>query len=261
MKIRTIIAEDQSAAREGLNQLMVNESDFEVVALAKNGIEAIEMINELRPDLILLDIQMPGATGFEVLSSIEEQWMPGVIFISAYDEFALKAFEINAIDYLLKPYAEERLKEALAKVRASILSRSLQNDQAAIKRLLNYHQQQLADEDQGKPLQTEKDRFLIKEQGRIHFVPFADIIWVEAFDYYCKLYTDKRVHLIRKPMKTIEQELPAEFVRIHRSFIVRTDQISQVEKSTYGAVLSLNNGHSLNVSQKYWKLLKAKLQA
>jgi two-component system, LytTR family, response regulator len=262
MKITTIIAEDQKDARDGLELLLNKMQDFEIIGLAKNGIEAIEQINERKPDLLLLDIQMPGANGFEVLNSLDEAITPSVIFLTAFDEFAIKAFEVNAIDYILKPYTNERLSEALDKVKASLISQSLPKSIVEIKQLIRFYEHQKNNGLNNSHItETDSKRFIIKELGKINIVNFKDLFWVEAFDYYSKLHTTKGTFLIRKPMKEIEAELPEEFIRIHRSFIVRIDQISQIRKDTYGGTVFLNNDINLSVSRRYWKKMKANLQS
>ncbi len=257
MRIRTIIAEDQADARNGLKLLLDKMSDFDIVAQAKNGVEAIEQVNEHKPDLLLLDIQMPGANGFEVLYSLDEAIIPNVMFITAYDEFAFKAFEVNAIDYLLKPYSNDRLEIALEKAKKSFITQSLPKSIHEIKRLIRFYaEQKISDKESSHITEMSSGRFIIKELGKINIVYFSDLIWVEAFDYYSKLHTKKGIFLIRKPLKEIEKELPSAFARIHRSFIVRLDQVTQIRNETYGGIIILKNNKTLSVSSRFWKKVK-----
>jgi two-component system, LytTR family, response regulator len=260
MRIKTIIAEDQREAREGLERLISADQNFEVVGVAKNGIEALELTQSMRPDLLLLDIQMPGANGFEVIYSLNTEVIPHVIFITAYDEFALKAFEVNAVDYILKPYTDQRLNEALQKARKAIASKSLPDSIHEIQRLIKfYDDHQKLEKKHGDIIEHGTDRFVIRETGKIRLVYFHDLIWVEAFDYYSKLHTVKGTYLIRKPIKEIEAELSSDFVRIHRSFIIKIDQIKQILKEPYGGTALLKNGHSISISSRYWKSVKLSL--
>ena len=256
MKIKTIIVDDQHDARQGLELLLSSQTDFELVGQAKNGLEALDLVRSKKPDLIFLDIQMPGIDGFEVLNSIEREQLPDVIFTTAFDEFAIKAFEVSAIDYLLKPYSDQRFEEALEKAKLEYDNRALRMANNKVKSLLKYYQNHGVSTDTVIEEDSRTNRFVIKENGRIKIIEFDSVIWVEAFDYYSKLHTASSTHLIRKSMKKIEEELPDTFLRIHRSFIVRADQIQEIRKEHYAGSLVLKNGNGLAVSAKYWKQLK-----
>ncbi|MEQ9404702.1 MAG: LytTR family DNA-binding domain-containing protein [Cyclobacteriaceae bacterium] len=257
MNIRTFIAEDQPHARKGLEVLINNTPEFEVIGSAKNGIEAIEGIRSLQPDLLLLDIQMPGANGFEVLYTLGEKAPKNVIFITAYDQFAIRAFEVNAIDYLLKPYTNKRLEQALDKVRGFQAVHSLPGTFSEIAQLLQFYITQKDLEKENKSItESEQHRFIIREYGKITIVYFDQLLWVEAYDYYSRLHTNKGTFLIRKSLRKIEEELPSVFQRIHRSFIVRMDQVRYIEKRGYGGELYLKNDLKLRVSSRYWKAVK-----
>ncbi len=244
--IKTIIVEDEKLARDLIRDYLVGHQDFEIIGEYEDGFSGLKAINELKPDLVFLDIQMPKLTGFEMLEVLEHN--PAIIFTTAYDQYALRAFEHNALDYLLKPYSAERFEEALAKARERIKTGE---GKKSIDRLMKDREQQT------EPIQ----RVVVKSRSKIHVIPVDSILYLEAQDDYVMLYTRDAKHLKQKTMKFFESRLPAEdFVRIHRSYIVRISEIAHMqlyEKESY--IVILKNGTKLPVSKTGLPKLKAKL--
>ena len=243
--IKTIIVEDEKLARDLIKDYLQNHEDFELIGEYEDGFSGLKAINEMKPDLIFLDIQMPKLTGFEMLEVLEHH--PAIIFTTAYDQYALKAFEHNALDYLLKPYSKDRFDEALGKARERVQS----GDTESISRLVEHRDEQ----------EDEIHRVVVKSRSRISVIPVDDIIYLEAQDDYVMIYTLQSKHLKQKTMKFFEAHLPvADFVRIHRSYIVKLSEIAQMqlyEKESY--IVILKNGVKLPVSKSGLPKLKKKL--
>lgn len=252
-KIRTIIVDDEFDAREGVKTLLENDAEINILGLCKNGIEAIDMINEHKVDLMFLDIQMPVVNGFEVVNSISSNRLPHIIFVTAYDQYALKAFEIHAIDYILKPFTNQRFRDSLQRAKQMIYQEKLQTEQEKLKLL--------SEELSGKNVQTEsliasieeKQRLIVKERGKIHFVPMANIIWLEAYDYYVKIHVKDHFYLIRERLKKLEEKLPeTTFLRIHKSSIINTNHILNIQSIESGEFsILMDNQLQLKVSRNY----------
>ena len=240
--IRVVIVDDEPAARRGLRRLMEAYDRIEIVGELQHGGELIDQIDSLNPDLVLLDIQMPECDGFEAISLIGPEKMPPVIFITAYDQFAIKAFEIHAFDYLLKPVDKTRFKEAITRAISSI---ETQSDGERVKRLENM----IADARPPSP----QDRFVVKGAGRIYFVNGADIDWVESAGNYVVLHAGGREHLIRSSMTDAETRLAAhQFVRVSRSSLINLDKITEFQplgKGVYDVVLQ--NGRVIRTSRHF----------
>jgi len=243
--IKTIIVEDEKLARDLIKDYLQNHEDFELIGEYEDGFSGLKAINEMKPDLIFLDIQMPKLTGFEMIEVLEHH--PAIIFTTAYDQFALKAFEHNALDYLLKPYSKDRFDEAVGKARERVQS----GDKDSIARLVEHRDEQ----------EDEIHRVVVKSRSRINVIPVEDIIYLEAQDDYVMIYTLQSKHLKQKTMKFFEAHLPLEdFVRIHRSYIVKLSEIAQMqlyEKESY--IVILKNGIKLPVSKSGLPKLKKKL--
>jgi two-component system LytT family response regulator len=244
--IKTIIVEDERLARDLIKDYIESHEDFEIIGEYEDGFSGLKAINEMKPDLIFLDIQMPKLTGFEMLEVLDHH--PAIIFTTAYDQYALKAFEHNALDYLLKPYSKDRFDEALGKAREKVQSG---DNAGSIARLVEHREQE----------EDEIHRVVVKSRSRIHVIPVDDIIYLEAQDDYVMVYTLQSKHLKQKTMKFFEVHLPVEdFVRIHRSYIVKLSEISQLqlyEKESY--IVILKNGVKLPVSKSGLPRLKKKL--
>jgi two-component system LytT family response regulator len=241
-KLRVVIVDDEQIAREGVRVQLKKESDAEVVAECANGLEAVTAIQELRPDLVFLDVQMPGMDGFEVLQAIGAKTPPAVIFVTAYDKYALKAFDVNAIDYLLKPYDEERFQKAFRRARAEILQAKAGSLDQKLHSLL-------------ETIRPEKylERLVVKAAGRIFFLQVTELDWIEAADNYVSLHVGNESHLVRETLTALESKLdPDEFVRIRHSTIVNIRRIKELHPLFRGEYeIRLQSGARLTSSRRY----------
>jgi two-component system LytT family response regulator len=241
MKVRTIVVDDEPLARDRLIQLLRAEQDIEVIGEAANGREAIQLIRKERPALVFLDVQMPELDGFGVLAELSEEERPAVVFVTAYDKFALKAFDVHAIDYLLKPFDKERFQTALHRALDHL---SRQKPQAI-------HDQLTALLQELRPA-PQPDRIAVKSEGRVVFVKTGDIDWVEAADNYVSLHVGKDSHLLRETMTSIESRLPKQFLRISRSTIVNTERIKELQPLFHGEyAVILRDGTRLTLSRSH----------
>lgn len=240
--MRTIIIDDEKLARNLLKSFLSDIKEIEIIDEAENGFEGLKKINEHKPDLIFLDIQMPKLNGFELLELLEENDRPQVIFSTAYDEYAIKAFEQNAVDYLLKPFSEERLLQAVNKV---------QNTPKTASKIAKID----------LPHREAQNRIVIKDGSEISIIPVDDVRFIEAQDDYVEIHTKSKKHLKQQTMKYYEKVLdPKVFVRIHRKFIVKVTEINKLEKygkETYLAIL--HAGEQLSVSAGGYQKLKVVL--
>ena len=242
-KIRTLIVDDQLLAREMLRRMLKDEADMEIVGMPASGPEAVEAIHSLSPDLVFLDVRMPELDGFGVLAQIESDRMPAIIFVTANDDFALRAFDVHAVDYLVKPCTRERFQTALQRARRQIQ----RNDAGAIQRRLT----SLLEDLKAQPRLAE--RLPVKSEGRIIFLRLPDIDWVEAADNYVKLHVGNEAHMLRETMTSLESKLPAErFLRISRSAMVNIEQIKELQPMFHGEyVVILRNGARLTLTRGY----------
>lgn len=268
-KIRTLIIDDEPAARRGIRSLLEHDEDVVVVGEAASGREAVEKIRAERPDLVFLDVQMAEMNGFKVLESLGDCPPPAVIFVTAFDEHALQAFEVNAVDYLLKPYDDDRFWAAMRRAKTEIVRR--QTDLLSLKlgNLLGYLKSAAADPapaagpaaaiPANPPAESiTRDRVLLKAGGEIHFLKAEEIDWVEAEGDYMKFHAAGRVHLLRETMGNLEERLdPKRFVRIHRSTIVNIDRVRKLSPSFAGEyAVILNDGTKLRLSRGYHERLQ-----
>jgi len=239
-----LIVDDEPLARERVRSLLKSETDFEVIAECANGAEAISAVKEHRPDLIFLDIQMPGMDGFEALRSIGKDLMPVVIFVTAFDQHALKAFEVHALDYLLKPFKVARFQETLMRARKTL---SVRDTQGLPKGLLELLERASADS-AGRDYLA---RIAIKTGDRTFFVKTAQIEYIEAAGNYLVLHVAKENHVIRETLTSLEAKLdPKKFIRINRSTMVNVDQIKELQPLFKGEhVVVLHNGKQLTLTR------------
>ncbi|NTV74400.1 MAG: response regulator transcription factor [Holophaga sp.] len=237
--IRSLIVDDEVLARQRLRRLLADHPDLEVAGECSNGLEAVRDIEALRPDLVFLDIQMPELDGFGVIEEVGPDRMPPTLFVTAYDQFALKAFEVHALDYLLKPFDPERFAAALARVRTWIHGSPRPSLEPMLKQV---------QADRPPP-----ERLLVKEGTRYAFVRPATIQWVEAEDNYVRLHVEGTSHLVRQTMSGMLDKLsPSRFRRIHRSAIVNLDFIRHLEPWTGGDYLvTMKDGSQLTMSRTY----------
>ena len=243
MKLRVLIAEDEPLARERLRELLMAEKMIEIVAECVSGQETLNAIKQTQPDLVFLDVKMPDLDGFDVIKGLNRTHPPVIIFVTAYDGFALRAFEVHAADFLLKPFDRERFQTALERARERLHRRGGQH---------KHHQlsEVLADSE-SHPKRPK--RLTIKSQGRISFVNTADIDWVAAADNYVELHVGQTTHLLRTSITSLAEQLPRnQFVRISRSHLVNLDRINEIRSKTHGDYLILlRNGTRLTGTRTY----------
>jgi two-component system, LytTR family, response regulator len=248
VKIRTVIADDEELARRGLRALSRRCADLELICECRNGREAVDAIHRHRPDLVFLDVQMPGKTGFDVVSAIAEGPRPYVVFVTAYDKFALQAFEVHALDYLLKPVNEERFDAALARVREAM---SQAADNAIAQRF-----RQVAADLQVVPAPSTVpvvDRLPIKVNGRIIVIRLADVDWIGADGDYVSVHVAGKSWLMRETINAVELRLALSgFVRIHRSALVNAERVKELRPRDKGEyIVVLNDGTELKLTRSY----------
>ena len=241
MKLRTIVVDDEPLARERLLKLLRGEDNVEIVGEAENGRQAVALIRREKPDVVFLDVQMPELDGFGVLAELAPDERPAVVFVTAYDKFALKAFDVHAVDYLLKPFDKERFQTA---VRRALEHLTREKPEAV-------HEKLAALLSELRPPQ-QMDRIAVKADGRVIFIKAADIDWVEAADNYVSLHVGKESHLLRETMSSIESRLPKQFLRISRSTIVNSDRIKELQPLFHGEyAVILRDGTKLTLSRSH----------
>jgi two-component system LytT family response regulator len=248
---RVVIADDEPLARERLRTLLADQPWVQIVAECKNGTEVVDAVTRLRPDLVFLDIQMPGSNGFEVIEAIGAARMPLVIFVTAFDKYALRAFDVHALDYLLKPFDRERFEQALIRARDQLERRTNGDFE---RRLLELVQDL-------KPVTPRLERFVIKSGGRVFFVRADEIDWIEAAGNYVKLHVGADAHLFRETMNALEAQLdPDTFFRIHRCHIVNIERVKELQPWFNGEyVVFLRNGTRLTLSRGYREKLQDRI--
>ena len=247
--IRTLIADDEPLARRGIRHLLERQTGIEIVGEASGGVEAADLIQNLRPDLVFLDVQMVGCDGFETLARVGPALAPVVVFVTAYDEYALRAFEFNAVDYLLKPYDDARFIAALSRARDLVMRKRTDVVDSRLERLMEH-------------LEGEnRDRILIRSSGEIIFLKTGEIDWIEAEGDYVKFHVSGRAHLMRGTMSKLEERLdPNRFIRIHRSTIVNSDRLRKLSPSFDGEyAVVLQDGTKLRLSRGYQDRIRALL--
>jgi two-component system LytT family response regulator len=228
MTLRTLIVDDEPLARERVRMMLGMHDDVAVVGEYGDGQQAIDAIRTQRPDLVFLDVQMPGVDGFGVLRALEGEVMPYVVFVTAYDQYALRAFEVHALDYVLKPFNAERFSQALQRARSAIAKRDEGEVGVDRDRLRSLVASLTAE-------QREKQRIVVKSSGRVFFVKVDDIDWIEAEGNYVRLHMGAQSHLLRETMKGMESVLDtSQFIRIHRSTIVNADRIRELQPLFHG---------------------------
>ncbi|HTM58039.1 MAG TPA: LytTR family DNA-binding domain-containing protein [Candidatus Udaeobacter sp.] len=242
--IRTVIVDDEAPARALLRQYLGAEPGLEVVGECTNGFEALKQIGDLSPDLVLLDVQMPKLDGFEVLELLEKP--PAVVFVTAYDEYALKAFEVHAVDYVLKPIGRERLAEAIRHVRERLAAPKAEAPRAA--------SLATAARAPGRFI----ERVLVKDGVNVHVIPVERLDWIEAQDDYVSIHAEGKSHLKPQPIAEIAEGLdPARFVRIHRSYVLNVERLARLELYAKDSRMAiLKDGKQLPVSRAGYARLK-----
>jgi two-component system LytT family response regulator len=259
--LRVLIVDDEPLARQRIEDLIAHEDSVRIVGTASNGDEAVEAIRRLEPDLVFLDVQMPGKTGVEVVRSIGPNAMPATIFVTAFDRHALEAFELAALDYLVKPFDDERFEQALARARRMI---GLEQVNELRSKLLAVLQDDAAEDTGSRSPRADSqylERITVEGRGKVSFVPVSDIDYITASGPYAEIHAGDKTHLIRESMQVLEDRLdPAEFLRIHRSIIVRTPLIETLHKAAGGDYeVQLKGGQRLRVSRTRREELERRL--
>lgn len=243
MPLRAAVVDDEPLAREKLRGFLARLPGFSLAGEAADGLAAIALIERERPDLVLLDIQMPELDGFEVLTALDPAAVPYVIFVTAYDHYAVKAFEVGAVDYLLKPVAPDRFEQAMTRAEREILGGGAGALAERLARAL----------EAAAPARPRLDRFLIRERERSRFVSAAEVDWIEAAGNYLKLHTRDGIHLLRGTLKDLLPRLdPGRFARIHRTTIVNLERVRYLEPWSHGdQVVVLERGERLTLSRRF----------
>ena len=253
-KIRALIVDDEPFARERVRRLLTSDADIELVGECADGFAAVQMIEERAPDLLFLDIQMPGKTGFDVLEELDAEQTPVVVFLTAYDQYAVRAFDACALDYLLKPFDEERFERALHRAKTQIRRDATLED---------------SEDDMASPFASREatgatnaaatlERFVVKAAGRIFFLKADEVDWIEAYGNYVRLHVGKSAYLLREPIGSMEARVDANrFLRIHRSALVNVERIREMQPMFHGQyTVVLHDGTQLTLSRRY----RSKLQ-
>ncbi len=249
MKIRVLIADDEPLARERVRRFLESDPEIEIRGECGNGLETVAALEELRPDLVFLDIQMPELDGFGVIQCVGVERMPAIVFVTAYDQYAVKAFEAHALDYLLKPFSRERFRQSLAWAKEVIAKGQSQSlNQRVMDFLRDY-----------KPAPRYLERIIVKSAGRIQLLKTGEADWFQAAGNYVEIHARAQTHLIRETMNHLETRLdPARFQRIHRCTMVNLDRVQEIH--TYfnnEYVVILKDGTKLTMSRKYKEKLSS----
>ena len=250
-EIKVLIVDDELLGRKRIRSLLGEHADVKIVGECANGSEAVEAIRNLKPELVFLDVQMPETDGFGVVETVGAENMPPVIFVTAYDKYAVPAFEINAVDYLLKPFDEERFEKALDRAKRGLRNQEPTEIKENLRKLLT--------EVKSEPKYLK--RIPVKSAGGTTLVLTEEIDWISAAGHYLELHTGNETHLIREKLSVIETKLdPQNFVRIHRSTIVNLDRIKSLHPMFNGdQLVVLKNGRELNLSRNYYDKLMTRL--
>jgi len=234
--------DDESLARERIREMLEGDPEIEIVGDCANGKEAIQAISKLKPDLIFLDVEMPGIDGFQVLQSLETAEMPVVIFVTAYDQYAVRAFDTFALDYLLKPFDRERFERSVRRAKTQLLKISDSMNERILSAL-----------EQIKTRPVHLERLVIKMNGHVFFIKAAEIDWLEAEGNYVRLHSGKESYLLRDTISALEAQLdPKQFLRVHRSAIVNIDRIQELQPWFHGEYrIILREGVQLTLSRSY----------
>ncbi len=248
MQMTTIIIDDEIAAINVVKHYLKEDSEIIILGEADNGEDALILIRKLKPDLLFLDIQMPQMDGFELLQQLSQENFPIVIFTTAYDQYALKAFEFSALDYLLKPFTRDRFNAALEKAKHMFLAKDPNRDFKKLKKVLDYIQQQ----------KKYYQRIPVKSNGKIQFIDVNDIIWVESQGKFCKLHLEKGFRVVNHGLGVLEKKLnPDKFIRTHKSYIIHLDFVEALSPHFHGEYfIFMRNGDKLKLSRGYKQQLE-----
>jgi two-component system LytT family response regulator len=253
-KIRAFVVDDEPPARRRLTELLEREPDIEIAGEFAGGAAALEAMAREKPDLLFLDVQMPGIGGFELLEQVEPARQPITVFVTAYDAYALKAFEVRALDYLLKPFSDERFESTLARARERVRAREREALGEKLLSLVENH-----------PAREEKayvSRLVVKNRGQVLFLDVGDVDWIEAAGVYATIHEGGREHLVRESLAALEARLdPSRFARIHRSAIVSLERVTELRLDDRGGFrVVLRDGTVLPLSRRQRDALEARLR-
>jgi len=253
--IRTLIVDDEPAAREGMRHLLAADPEIVLAGECSNGREAAAAIRDTSPDLVFLDVQMPELDGFGVLREVGVERAPAVVFVTAFDQYALRAFDVHAIDYLLKPFTDDRFRQSLDRAKQLVRQGRMGDLTRKLAALLDN------DESARAPAPSYLDRLVVKSGGKVTLLPVGEIEWIDAEGDYVRIHVGKTWHLLRETMKNLEDQLDAaRFVRIHRSTIVNLEKVKELQPFFRGEyVVVLHNGTTLKLSRGYRDNLEARL--
>jgi two-component system, LytTR family, response regulator len=243
-RISVLIVDDEPLAREKIRRMLEDDPEMEVIGECANGREAVAAVQSLLPDLLILDVEMPLFDGFAVLDALKSSHLPLVIFVTAFDHYALDAFKVHALDYLLKPFDRERFAAAIEHAKAHLRqARKDQLDQGLLDLLKQI----------GAGTEKHLERFLIKTDGRVFFIPTADVNWIEAEGNYVNIHTTSKSYMLRESISGLEAQLdPKEFVRIHRSTIVKLSLVKELQSWSHGEYrVIMHDGTQLMLSRNY----------
>jgi len=253
--IRTLIVDDEVTSREGMRQLLATDPEVVVVGECSNGREAVAAIRDAAPDLVFLDVRMPDLEGFAVLREAggEGERTPAVVFVTACDQYALRAFDVHAVDYILKPFTDERFRASLQRAKQQVHGAWLEE--------LPHNLSALFPEREPWRRPRYRDRLVVRSNGKVTLLPVREIDWIDAEGDHVRVHVGKTWHLVRETMKTLEEELDgARFVRIHRSTIVNLEKVKELEPFFHGEyVVVLHSGATLKLSRRYRDRLEAHL--
>jgi len=251
--IRVGIADDEPLARERLVSMLEAHDNYEVFAECKDGTEAVAAIRRKNLDVVFLDVRMPELDGFQVLEALGSGPLPVIVFVTAFDDYALRAFDVSALDYLLKPFDRERFEKTLARVEAQLSSREERKISAEMREFLTGLSQ--------TPSASYAERFAVRSSGDIYFVRTEDIDWIDSQGNYVALHARGRKHLVRDTIKSVESKLdPGKFVRVHRSAIINLDRLTKLQPYFHGEyVVTLSDGTTLTSSRGYSDRLRSLL--
>lgn len=259
--VSTIVVNDEPLVRRGLELMLQADPEIRLVASCVDGRSAVNSIRQLRPDLVLLDIQIPILDGFEVLEELEPSERPRVVFVSGAKEHAIRAFDVSAVDYLLKPFSEARFATAMARAKVAVRNHREGYLTKQVERLLHSTREWQGKDALGSdaPRAESEQHLILKGSGALHFIKTSDVIWIEAQGDFVKVQTGAKVQLVRETLQNLEQKLDASrFLRIHRSFLVNLGHVDRVEPALYGDYsVYMSDGSKLRLSRNY----RAKLDA
>jgi len=255
--IRTLIVDDELLARTRIRNLLRGRREFQLTGECANGKEAVAQIEQLQPDLVFLDVQMPDLDGFGLVKAISVERLPVIVFVTAYDQYAIRAFECHALDYLLKPFDDERFEKTLEWAKAQIERDQIHHLGKRMMALLEDFPGKRAN--QSASTSTHRSQLMIKSGGRVIFIKADEIDWIEAEGCYARLHTGRQSHLLRETMSALESQLdPQNFLRIHRSTIINRDRIRELQPQTHGDyTVVLQDGTQLRLSRSYRDKLSA----